>query len=89
MTKTKYKLTGCARFFIFFIFFAPIAYFGASYINGGDPVRDVQKIIERFTGADEEHRQDEYRDDVRDLERENQDLREENERLRKQLENLE
>lgn len=32
--KSKYKMTGCAKFLIFMIFFAPIAYFGASFING-------------------------------------------------------
>ncbi len=32
MTQVKYKMTGCARFFIFLVFIVPIAYFGAQYL---------------------------------------------------------
>lgn len=41
-------MTGFARLLIFLIFILPLAFFGASYINGEDP---VQKLKD-FTGWD-------------------------------------
>lgn len=40
----KYKMTGCAKFFIFFIIAAPISYIGASYYNGVDPFAKLKEI---------------------------------------------
>jgi len=51
----KYKLTGCAKFFVFFLFAAPIAYVGASYYNGQDPVHQVKEFIASFTGGDDDY----------------------------------
>ena len=45
----KYKLTGCAKFFIFFIIAAPLAYLGASYYNGQDPVKQVKEFVESIS----------------------------------------
>lgn len=42
---TKYKLTGCAKFFFFFIIAAPLAYIGASYYNGQDPIRQAKDFF--------------------------------------------
>lgn len=42
-------MTGFARLLIFLIFVLPLAFFGASYINGEDP---IQKIKD-FTGMNE------------------------------------
>lgn len=50
----KYKLTGCAKFFIFFIIAAPIAYVGASYYNGQDPVKEVREFFLSFTEKNDE-----------------------------------
>lgn len=36
--RPKYKMTGCARFFIFLIIFIPAVYFGAAYFRGDDGV---------------------------------------------------
>jgi hypothetical protein len=44
----KYKLTGCAKFFIFFIIAAPLAYIGASYYNGQNPFQQVREFIQSF-----------------------------------------
>ena len=44
----KYKLTGCAKFFIFFIIAAPLAYIGASYYNGQNPIQEVKEFIQKF-----------------------------------------
>jgi len=40
----KYKMTGCAKFFIFFIIAAPLSYIGASYYNGVDPFAKLKEI---------------------------------------------
>lgn len=45
----KYKLTGCAKFFVFFIIAAPLAYVGASYYNGQNPIQEVKEFIETLT----------------------------------------
>ncbi|MEL6989599.1 MAG: hypothetical protein AAGK97_17450, partial [Bacteroidota bacterium] len=46
--KQKYKTTGCFRFFLALLIIAPIAFFGANYINGED---GVQKIKDFFGGS--------------------------------------
>jgi hypothetical protein len=48
----KYKLTGCAKFFVFFIIAAPIAYVGASYYNGQDPIKEIREFAGGFFGSD-------------------------------------
>ncbi len=40
----KYKMTGCAKFFIFLIIAVPLAYIGASYYNGSDPFAKIKEI---------------------------------------------
>ena len=42
----KYKLTGCARFFIFLLIVAPIVYFGVSYFQGEDPFALIKDTVE-------------------------------------------
>jgi hypothetical protein len=42
---SKYKLTGCAKFFFFFIVAAPLAYIGASYYNGQDPIQQAKDFF--------------------------------------------
>ncbi len=44
MATSKYKVTGFARFFLFMLFFIPIAYFGLSMAKGESPDSFVQKI---------------------------------------------
>ena len=46
--KPKYKVTGCARFFLFFIIFIPIVYFGAAYLRGED---GMQKLKDFYHGV--------------------------------------
>jgi len=52
----KYKITGCAKFFIFFIIAAPLSYIGASYYNGADPFEKL-KNIEIFNNTNNESSQ--------------------------------
>jgi len=47
--RNKYKITGFARLLIFMIFFAPLAYIGASYYQGED---GIEKIKSLFTQTD-------------------------------------
>jgi hypothetical protein len=51
--KPKYKVTGCARFFLFFIIFIPIVFFGAAYLRGENGVDELKKLYHRVTGRSE------------------------------------
>mgnify|MGYP000580434294 CR=1 FL=1 len=42
MARSKVRLTGFARLFIALIFIVPIAFLGASYINGTDPMTTLK-----------------------------------------------
>ncbi len=48
--RPKYKVTGCARFFIFFLFFAPAVFFGAAYLRGENGVQIIKDFIGGLTG---------------------------------------
>ncbi len=41
----KYKATGCARFFLVMLILAPLAYIGASYYNGQDPIENIKGLF--------------------------------------------
>jgi cell division protein FtsB len=41
----KYKMTGCAKFFIVILILAPIAYFGAAYFNGEDGIQNIKDLL--------------------------------------------
>jgi cell division protein FtsB len=43
--RKKYKMTSFARFLIFMIFFAPLAYIGASYYNGEDGIQKIKNLL--------------------------------------------
>lgn len=43
--KRKYKMTGCARFFIVLLFLAPLAYLGAAYYNGENGIENIKKFL--------------------------------------------
>mgnify|MGYP000406447454 CR=1 FL=1 len=47
----KTRITGFARLIIFLIIFIPLAYFGASYYNGEDPVAKLKNIFGGNDGA--------------------------------------
>ena len=81
--KPKYKVTGCARFFIFFLFFVPIVYFGAAYFRGEDGVQKLKDFYHKMIGKppsisgtkdpdtyqikDLKQELDEARDEIREL----------------------
>ncbi len=45
MPRSKFKLTGFARFFIAMLFIAPLAYIGASYYNGEDGLENIKNLF--------------------------------------------
>ncbi len=47
MARSKYKITAFARFLIFMIFFAPIAYIAASYYNGEDGIGKIKELFQK------------------------------------------
>ncbi len=42
---SKYKMTGCAKFFFVLIILAPLAYVGASYYNGQDGIQNIKNLL--------------------------------------------
>lgn len=53
--KAKYKMTGCARFLIFLIILAPIAYFGSKYLRDSgtwDKIKDKVEETDRSGTTD-------------------------------------
>lgn len=48
--KPKYKVTGCARFFLFLIIFVPVVYFGAAYFRGEDGMKKLKDFYHKAIG---------------------------------------
>ena len=57
------RLTGFSRLLIFLIIFLPLAYFGASYYNGEDPVARIKSMFGGTTQVDSGN-DDDRSDDV-------------------------
>lgn len=45
MARTKFKMTGFARFFFAMLILAPLAYIGASYANGEDGIENFKNLF--------------------------------------------
>ena len=83
--KPRYKVTGCARFFLFFIIFIPVVYFGAAFIRGEDGMAELKKFFGKITGKESNEPQNKDRTDtyeVRDLQKELDDAKAEIRALR-------
>lgn len=52
---SKYKATGCARFFIFLVIFIPVAYFGAQYLMNSGQWDQIRDKIESVTESDDKN----------------------------------
>lgn len=85
----KYKMTGCARFFIFLIIFLPLLYLGVSYYNGEDGIQNVKDFlgIENNEGQREDDSSDvaDLREQMDAKDKTIRDLNEQIENLREQL----
>lgn len=47
--KPRYKVTGCARFFVFAIIFVPIVFFGATYFRGENGIQIIKDYYHKVT----------------------------------------
>ena len=47
----KYKVTGCARFFVFLILFVPAVFFGAAYVRGENGVQIIKDFYHSIVGG--------------------------------------
>lgn len=45
MAQHKTRLTGFTRFLLAIIFIVPLAYLGASYINGEDGIQNIKELV--------------------------------------------
>ncbi len=79
----KYKMTGCAKFFIFLIIAAPLSYIAASYYNGSDPFERFKKM-EIFKSTPEEKSEKEVK--VISRKNDSQNANDSNDYLKKELE---
>ncbi len=92
---TRTKITPFARFFIFLIIFLPIAYFGAAYYNGEDPVAKIQGMMNGDNPSSQQKKQPQksqatdstydLKDEISNLKRENSKLKTEVKRLKREL----
>ena len=49
----KTKLTGFSRLMLFLLIFLPLAYFGASYYNGEDPIAKIKGFFGQTEASDD------------------------------------
>ena len=94
----RYRLTGCAKLFIFLIIAAPIAYMAASYYNGEDGWKNLKQLVgieskekshEVIPANPELEKHKEMTDArIEQLVRELEELRAENRKLKMELEQL-
>jgi len=87
--KPRYKATGCFRFFVFFIIFIPIVFFGAAFIRGENGVKIIKDFYHSVVGDSDSKStaQDTYdpNDRVKELEKE---LKAANDRIKELEEEL-
>jgi len=87
--KPRYKSTGCFRFFIFFIIFLPIVFFGAAYIRGENGVKIIKDFYHSVVGESDSKSstQDTYdpNERIKELEKE---LKEANDKIKELEEEL-
>ena len=87
---TRTKLTPFARLFLFLIIILPLAYGGASYMKGEDPIANVKEMIsgKQGTSSSSNTSRSTYnaQDEIDELRSENKALRQEVKELKKELE---
>ncbi|MBK9106182.1 MAG: hypothetical protein IPL92_16820 [Saprospiraceae bacterium] len=47
----KYKVTGCARFFVFLVIFVPAVFFGAAYVRGENGMQIIKDFYHSIVGG--------------------------------------
>ena len=94
--RPKYKVTGCARFFVFLIIFVPAVFFGAAYFRGENGVQIIKDFYHSIVGekaeakaeAKETYDVDDLKEELRKAEEEIDKLKEEIEAKDKEIEKL-
>lgn len=89
----RYKVTGCARFFLFLILFVPAVFFGAAYIRGENGVQLLKdfyhSLVGRDTSSDADRENTSDTMSVKELEKKLNEARQEIRDLKRQLEEKE
>lgn len=89
--KKKYKLTGCARFFVFMLVFIPVVWAGVSIYQGKDPLEPVKGLIQSGNKSTDEQARisevDILKQDLKIKEARIEELEKEVQRLKDQLQN--
>jgi cell shape-determining protein MreC len=88
--RPKYKVTGCARFFVFLVIFVPAVFFGAAYFRGENGVQIIKDFFNGITGGSNDKAEEKAKSketyDVDDLKEELRKVEEENKRLKEEIE---
>ena len=50
--RPKYKVTGCARFFLFLVIFIPVVFFGAAYFRGENGMQIIKDFYHQVIGGE-------------------------------------
>lgn len=89
----RYKVTGCARFFVFLILFVPAVFFGAAYIRGENGVQILKDFYHSIVGKGNAERQEQDPSgdtmSVSELQKKLKDAEQEIRDLKRQLEEKE
>jgi cell division protein FtsB len=83
--KRKYKMTGCARFFIVLIILAPLAYLGAAYYNGENGIENIKNLLGINKETSSSSTSDTYQNTSKDLQKRVDELETENRKLRREV----
>ena len=87
--KPKYKTTGCFRFFIFFLIFIPLVFFGAAYFRGENGLQILKDFYHKVVGksspssTSEDDKSDTYSSD--DCKTELKKVQDENDELKRKV----
>ena len=89
----KHKMTGCARMIIALLIIAPLAYIGAAYYNGQDPIANIKSWFGKDSQNDTktapgDETTEDLQDALDDKDREIQKLKDDNRTLREEVDAL-
>lgn len=85
--RPKYKVTGCARFFIFFLFLVPVVYFGATYARGENGMQMIRDFFGKISGKENQSAKPRDRDTyhIEDLQKDLDEARQEIKELKETI----
>lgn len=80
----KYKVTGCARFFVFLVIFIPAVFFGAAFIRGENGVQIIKDTYHKYFGGENteaKEKAEEKIEETKNVETVQEELRKANEEI--------